>query len=109
MEQKKKRMRLEIIRDVLKSVNNPISKTRIMYRANMSHSMTEEFLEICMKNNLITKVKIITQLRAGKGRKAIEKYIITGKGRKCLTEIGKIENSGIFNLSSKVGLHEQKA
>ncbi len=74
-----KRNRLEIIHDILKAIqekNNKIKQTHVMYKANLSYQMLEEYLEDLKKKGLVKesnengKVYSLTE----KGFQFLEKY-----------------------------------
>jgi len=68
-----KRDRLQVIRDILKVVqdrNGRIRPTHIMYKANLSHQMLEEYLNELIEKELIREVP----LKKGKS------YSVTDKG-----------------------------
>ena len=74
-----KRDRLQVIRDILKVIqerNGRIKPTHIMYKANLSHQMLEEYLA-----ELIEK-ELIRESRLKKGRT----YSLTDKGFKYLQQ-----------------------
>ncbi len=57
---KPKRERLELIYDILKSIkekNGKIKPTHIMYKANLSPKMLNEYLEYLIQNNFINETK----------------------------------------------------
>ncbi|MBR9704572.1 hypothetical protein GOV12_04115 [Candidatus Pacearchaeota archaeon] len=75
----KKRDRLEVIRDILHTINeknNRIKPTHILYKSNLSHQMMEEYL-----NELIEKGFVVVH-KEEKGRT----YSITKKGLNYLKE-----------------------
>ncbi len=80
-----KRERLEVIYDILKAIQNKNSKikpTHIMYKANLSHQMLEDYLKDLIKKQFITETKSAkgrTYSLKDKGFEYINKYkIITG-------------------------------
>ena len=87
-----KRDRLQVIRDILKVIqerNGRIKPTHIMYKANLSHQMLEEYLA-----ELIEK-ELIRESRLKKGRT----YSLTDKGFKYLQQYKMIaEFTGSFGL-----------
>jgi predicted transcriptional regulator len=69
----KKRNRLQIIHDILTTINkrnNKIKPTHIMYKSNLSHQMMEDYLK-----ELISKA-FIKQKKSKKGKT----YSITQRG-----------------------------
>ncbi|MBN1646294.1 hypothetical protein JW868_04615 [Candidatus Woesearchaeota archaeon] len=76
---KQKRERLEVIHDILKSIQNAKSgmkPTHIMYKANLSHQMLDEYLKELKEKEFIIEEK------NGKGKT----YSLTEKGHKYLDE-----------------------
>jgi predicted transcriptional regulator len=68
---KTKRDRLQVIHDILKAIRDgKVKPTHILYKANLSHQMLEEYLK-----ELIAK-KFITEKRTKTGRI----YALTEKG-----------------------------
>lgn len=75
----KKRDRLQVIHDILKSINNnngKIKPTHILYKSNLSHQMMDEYL-----TELIEKEFIIENKNDNK-----KTYTITKKGIEYLNE-----------------------
>lgn len=88
----KKRNRLEIIRDILRVIQNKngrIKPTHILYKSNLSHQMMSQYL-----SELIEK-KFILEGKMNNGKT----YFITEKGIKYLKEY-----DTIINFSSSFGL-----
>ena len=76
---KQKRERLEVIHDILKAVQNregKIKPTHIMYKANLSHQMLDEYLKY-----LITE-GFLEQKKEKKGKT----YFLTKKGISYINE-----------------------
>jgi predicted transcriptional regulator len=68
----KRRSRLRVIGDVLKiGLDTAVTKSEIMYRANLSFSQVEMYLVFCLKVGLLKK-----QI---KGSRVV--YVTTEKGR----------------------------
>jgi len=81
----KKRDRLQIIHDILKTINEKngnIKPTHILYKSNLSHPMMEEYL-----NELIEK-EFITENKSKKGKT----YSMSKKGHAYLNEYKFIVN-----------------
>ncbi|MCF7862139.1 hypothetical protein K9M79_07925 [Candidatus Woesearchaeota archaeon] len=77
-----KRERLQIIHDILKAIQNGKNKpTHIMYKANLSHQMLEEYLKDLISRELIS----VEKLKRGKN------YELTEKGHKYVQEYRMIE------------------
>lgn len=71
---RRKRSKGEIIADILALLLNQDSiKTHIMYRANMSHTMTEKYLELLEIKGLIVRTGRIHSITE-KGKKWYENY-----------------------------------
>jgi len=69
-----KRERLEIIKDILTSVRNkPAKKTHILYKANLSPQMLNDYLNILIKNKLI-RIENKSYHITDKGREYVSKY-----------------------------------
>lgn len=81
----KKRERLEVIRDILKTIrqNRQIKPTRLLYSSNLSPQMFKEYI-----NELIAKGFII--LNVDKNEK--KTFSLTKKGNDFLEEYKVIEN-----------------
>jgi predicted transcriptional regulator len=82
---KKKRERLEVIRDILKSIqtNRNIKPTRLLYASNLSPQMFKDYI-----NELIEKK--FMQVDIDKNEK--KTFSLTKKGYDFLQEYRKIEN-----------------
>lgn len=69
-----KRDKLEIIKDILKSIKNKSAKkTHILYKANLSPQMLNNYLAILIKKKLI-KINNNSYHITDKGRDYINKY-----------------------------------
>ena len=81
----KKRERLEVIRDILKSISSSrqIKPTRLLYASNLSPQMFKEYI-----NELITKGFIKFEI----DKKEKKTFSITSKGQEFLQEYRVIEN-----------------
>ncbi|MBU3923631.1 MAG: hypothetical protein KJ592_01825 [Nanoarchaeota archaeon] len=81
----KKRNRLQVIRDILSTINKKkgeIKPTHILYKSNLSHHMMDEYLK-----ELISK-KFIKENRKTRGKT----YSITKKGKDYLDQYKLITN-----------------
>ena len=81
----KKRERLEVIRDVLKSIstNRKIKPTRLLYASNLSPQMFKEYI-----NELLSKGFIQFEI----DKKEKKTFSLTPKGQEFLQEYKTIEN-----------------
>ncbi len=81
----RKRERLEIIKDILRSIreNRNIKPTRLLYASNLSPQMFKEYI-----NELITKDFI----RLDVNKKEKKTFSLTNKGNEFLEEYRVIEN-----------------
>lgn len=81
----KKRERLEVIRDILKSImaNRQIKPTRLLYASNLSPQMFKEYI-----NELISKGFIKFDI----DKKEKKTFSLTSKGQEFLQEYRVIEN-----------------
>jgi len=81
----KKRERLEVIRDILKSImaNRQIKPTRLLYASNLSPQMFKEYI-----NELISKKFIKLDI----DKKEKKTFSLTPKGQEFLQEYRIIEN-----------------
>ena len=88
----KRRGKLEIINDMLRSIQNKggkIKPTHLLYKSNLSHSKMKEYLGELMGNGMVEEIE-------EKGKKL---FIITDKGNEFLLEFGRIkEFSDSFGL-----------
>jgi len=88
----KRRGRLEIIADILKSIKNKegkIKPTHLLYKSNLSHAKLKEYVNILMKKGMIEEKEV-------KGRKM---FIMKELGYKFLSEFERIkEFSDSFGL-----------
>ncbi len=76
---KSKRERLEVIHDILKVIQRKegsIKPTHIMYKANLSHQMLDEYLKYLIKEGFVREKK------DAKGKT----YFLTDKGISYLNE-----------------------
>ncbi|MBR9704814.1 hypothetical protein GOV12_05355 [Candidatus Pacearchaeota archaeon] len=75
----KKRDRLQVIRDILATINErngKIKPTHILYKSNLSHQMMEEYLKELIEKDFIKEVKVKTS----------KTYIMTNKGVEYLSK-----------------------
>jgi len=81
----KKRERLEVIRDILKSINSSrqIKPTRLLYASNLSPQMFKEYI-----NELVSKGFIKFEF----DKKDKKTFLLTKKGQEFLHEYRVIEN-----------------
>jgi predicted transcriptional regulator len=76
----KKRERLEIIEDILLSIQNKngeIKPTHLMYKSNLSHTQMKSYLEELVEKSLVQKIS----------KKNYEYIIITSRGLEFLTKL----------------------
>lgn len=81
----KKRERLQVIYDILRTINEKNSKikpTHILYKSNLSHQMMDEYLKELIEKDFIIENK----------EKKGKTYSITDKGINYLTEYKLIIN-----------------
>lgn len=81
----KKRERLEVIRDILKVIQNSrrIKPTRLLYASNLSPQMFKDYVDELIKK------KFIQSEDDGRGKKT---FFLTRKGNEFLQEYRVIEN-----------------
>ena len=81
----KKRERLEVIRDILKAINNKrkIKPTRLLYASNLSPQMFKTYIDELLKKNFI-KIEI--------DKKDKKEFILTKKGSEFLQEYRVIQS-----------------
>ncbi|MBW2976632.1 hypothetical protein KY347_04255 [Candidatus Woesearchaeota archaeon] len=88
----KRRGKLEIIADILSSIQNKegkIKPTHLLYKSNLSHTKLKEYLDILIKKGMIEE-------RVIKGKKM---FFLKEQGHKFLSEFGRIkEFSDSFGL-----------
>ena len=88
----KRRGKLEIINDMLRSIINKggkIKPTHLLYKSNLSHSKMKEYITELMAKEMIDEIE-------EKGKKM---FVITDKGREFLQEFERIrEFSESFGL-----------
>ena len=88
----KRRGRLEIIADILRSIQNKggkIKPTHLLYKSNLSHAKLKEYLEMLLEKEMIEEQKV-------KGRKI---FLMKEQGHKFLLEFDRIkEFSDSFGL-----------
>ena len=88
----KRRGKLEIINDMLRSIQNKggkIKPTHLLYKSNLSHSKMKEYLDELMGKGMVEEIE-------EKGKKM---FTITDKGNEFLLEFGRIkEFSDSFGL-----------
>ena len=88
----KKRDRLQVIHDILKTIkekNGRIKPTHILYKSNLSHQMMDEYLTELIEKNFVIEEKIENN----------KTYSITQKGQDYLNQYKLIVNFvGSFGL-----------
>jgi predicted transcriptional regulator len=88
----KRRGKLEIINDMLRSIQNKggkIKPTHLLYKSNLSHSKMKEYLEELMKKGMVEEIT----------EKDKKMFTITDKGHNFLLEFERIkEFSDSFGL-----------
>ena len=88
----KRRGKLEIIADILRSIQNKggkIKPTHLLYKSNLSHAKLKEYLEMLLEKEMIEEQKV-------KGRKI---FLMKEQGHKFLLEFDRIkEFSDSFGL-----------
>lgn len=92
MNNKKRRNRLDIVRDVLKAIQDKggtIKPTHLLYKSNLSHNRLKEYMDELTQKSLITEVEI-------KGKTMIQ---ITQEGHSFLERFDKLrEFTDAFGL-----------
>jgi predicted transcriptional regulator len=76
----KKRERLDIIEDILLSIqskNGEIKPTHLMYKSNLSHTQMKSYLEELVEKSLVKKIN----------KKTYEYIIITDRGLEFLSKL----------------------
>lgn len=68
------RSRQEIVADILKQVQEPLIRTRIMYGANLSYSQSKHYLQQMQLSGLILHRNDDTWVATEKGRKILRLY-----------------------------------
>ncbi|MGM5484525.1 MAG: winged helix-turn-helix domain-containing protein [Nanobdellota archaeon] len=84
-----KRSKLEVVKDILTSIRNRdgrIKRTHILYKANLSHRMLDEYL-----NDLISR-GFVEELEQKKGKR----YRLTQRGHEYLNKFNMV--SGFMDL-----------
>lgn len=72
----KRRGELDIIADILSCTSQPVNKTKIMYKANLSFAQLNHYLEKMKNSELIEKRNTpITYLITEKGKNFLELYL----------------------------------
>lgn len=88
----KRRGRLEIIADILRSIqskNGRIKPTHLLYKSNLSHAKLKEYVNILLEKGMIKEQQV-------KGRKL---FFMKNQGHKFLLEFERIkEFSDSFGL-----------
>ena len=88
----KRRGRLEIIADILRSIQNKggkIKPTHLLYKSNLSHAKLNEYLDVLLKKEMVEEKEV-------NGRKMIS---MKEQGHKFLLEFDRIkEFSDSFGL-----------
>ena len=88
----KRRGRLEIIADILRSIQNKggkIKPTHLLYKSNLSHAKLKEYLGVLLEKGMIEEQEV-------KGRKMV---LMKNPGHKFLLEFDRIkEFSDSFGL-----------
>ena len=88
----KRRGKLEIIADILRSIQNKggnIKPTHLLYKSNLSHAKLKEYVDILLEKGMIEEQQV-------KGRKL---FFMKNQGHKFLLEFERIkEFSDSFGL-----------
>jgi len=88
----KRRGRLEIIADILRSIQNKggkIKPTHLLYKSNLSHAKLKEYVDVLLNKRMIEEQQV-------KGKKM---YLMKEQGHKFLLEFERIkEFSDSFGL-----------
>jgi len=88
----KRRGRMEIIADILRSIQNKggeIKPTHLLYRSNLSHAKLKEYADVLLEKGMIEEKEV-------KGKK---RFIMKEQGHKFLLEFERIkEFSDSFGL-----------
>ena len=74
LKKKKKRDRLEIIRDMLSTVLGKAKKTRIMYQSNLNYRQLEKYLNDLLESDLVKCNDDRSYLITWKGRNFLQTY-----------------------------------
>ncbi len=75
-----KRTKLEVVRDILRAINDKngrIRPTHILYKANLSHQMLDEYLTDLINRGLVVETKVgnsRTYALTDKGFEFLRKY-----------------------------------
>ena len=69
----KKRGRIQIIGDMLRITENGANKTKVMYKANLSHNLLEKYLEVLLDKGLLIIADNV-YYTTEKGREFIRHY-----------------------------------
>ena len=79
-----RRTRIQIYIDILRAIqkaNGKLKKTHIVYKANLTHSRLEEYLDSLLSNEFLIEEKIGSQIF----------YTITEKGARLIESISKLK------------------
>ncbi|MDO8622639.1 MAG: winged helix-turn-helix domain-containing protein [archaeon] len=91
-----RRTRLEIEYDILAEIQKEKKPTKIMYKANLSHSLLKKYLNEFLNNGMIT----LTTFK--KNRKEYNRYTLTTKGLEYYASLHKIVKE-FNNLQKQYG------
>ena len=83
LERPKSRTRMQIVGQLLKIAMTPVLKTHMMYKANLSHSMTNYYVKILCEAGLLEETFDENRI--------LKLYRVTPKGMKYLEICGSIE------------------
>jgi predicted transcriptional regulator len=78
-----RRTKVQIYLDILRSIqraNGKLKKTHIVYKANLTHSRLENYLDFLLSKGFLVEIKGENQII----------YTITEKGRRFLGEVNKL-------------------
>ena len=87
------RSKLQIIADILTVVRNGARKTRIMYQANLSYRLLDQYLDYVMETDLLSLKDKSYYVVTSKGFEFLEKYKKYAERSKLLEEqLGQVAN-----------------
>lgn len=81
MEQPQRRGPLQHVFDILRNAREPIKKTRLMYAANLTHTVLFKYMPTLLDKGLLEEVPYVSEAGRRISQRTPYLYVITDKGK----------------------------